>query len=77
MSEQVFSILQFNDVKPGDALLADGGFDCLDNGERVVVSVDPDGDLYVPCRCGKHSLEGQRGFDNPDELVGFFRAASQ
>lgn len=75
MTEQ--AILNYDEVKAGDALIADGGFTCLAENERVVVGADRDGRLFVPCRCGHHLLDGQRGFDNPDELVGFFRAASQ
>jgi hypothetical protein len=73
------------ELKPGNKLVADGGFTCLREGEVVTVEQDADG-LFVRCcahddgdygkpvsdaRDEKHYLDGQAG-DN-DECVGLFR----
>ena len=73
------------DLKPGDMLVADGGFTCLREGEVVTVEQDADG-LFVRCcahddgdygkpvsdeRAEKHYLDGQAG--DHDECVGLFR----
>lgn len=60
-----------NEVKAGDRLIADGGFDCLTKGEECDVRSDKDG-LYVACRQGQHYLDGQIG--EGGVLVGFERA---
>lgn len=53
------------EVKPGDRLVADGGFTCIKAGAIVTVGESPTGndwpgaDLYIPCSHGKHFLDGQ------------------
>ncbi len=37
------------DLKPGDRLVADGGFTCLADGEVVTVEADAKGELFVRC----------------------------
>lgn len=59
---------KLSDVKVGDNLVADGGFDCLSNREICEVCSDADS-LYVPCGMGKHYLNGQ--LNEAGELVGF------
>lgn len=54
-------------LKKGDVLIADDGFTCLKNGERVKVG-EADGELFVPCKDGKHFLAGQT--DDGDTLTG-------
>lgn len=78
---------KLSDLKPGDKLVADGGFTCLREGEVVMVRADEKGDLFVLCcahddgdfgkpvsdeRMEQHFLIGQEGEDG--ECVGLFRA---
>jgi hypothetical protein len=56
------------DLKEGDKLVADGGFTCLNEGQIVEVKKDAAGELYVPCRSGRHALDGQT--DDGETLVG-------
>jgi len=58
-------------LKPGDVLIPDSGFDCMDEGKPVLVHTTATGELWVPCSSGKHKLEGQLPFyDDSDILVG-------
>ncbi|HEV2674433.1 MAG TPA: hypothetical protein VGV37_07820 [Aliidongia sp.] len=62
------------DVKPGDKLVADHGFMCLRAGATVEVAADDKGTLYVPCKRGRHYLDGQ--LDGPAaNLMGLSRPA--
>ncbi|TPM39616.1 hypothetical protein [Mesorhizobium sp. B2-3-4] len=63
--------LKYSDVKAGDRLIADGGFDCIKANEVLTVRSSVLGSLYVPCGCGKHFLDGQEGDDG--KLIGFRR----
>lgn len=63
---------QFADIKVGDRLIADDGFDCIDEDEIVEVAADESGQLYVPCRDVKHYLDTQQGENG--ECVGLRRA---
>jgi len=71
---------RINEVKAGDTLVADGGFDCLRPGQLCLVKTDPASDtLYVECSHGQHALEGQLGgpfggFDQDTHYVGFYKA---
>lgn len=57
-------------VQPGDLLVPDKHFACLDYGVPVEVRRDPRGELYVHCREGRHMLDGQ--LDQPGgDFVGF------
>lgn len=69
-------------VRPGDTLIADGGFTCLHEGERCIVKKDSGG-LFVFCNgpdedgrpCGDlryehHYLDGQD--DGDGFLVGLY-----
>ncbi len=59
------------DTKAGDVLIADGDFDCIKKGAHVVVSVDADDGLYVPCKKERHDLAGQLSKDGT-YYVGFY-----
>lgn len=73
-------------LKAGDVLIADGGFTCLDAGQRCTVEADPDrtgsAALYVACRgpeekqepgkIERHYLDGQ--VDDGFEVIGFTKA---
>jgi hypothetical protein len=56
-----------SDVKAGDVIVADGGFDCLSAGAHVV-EADTTG-LFVRCSSGTHHLDGQ--LNGEGRLVGF------
>ena len=58
-------------TKPGDFLIADGGFDCIKEGAKLLVH-ERDGMLYVECTHGRHYLDGQLDYDM-DSLVGLRR----
>lgn len=57
-------------VHPGDDLLADGCFTCIEAGTAVRVHRDERGELYVGCASGQHGLDGQLSEDG-DDYVGF------
>lgn len=59
--------VKITDVFPGDVLLADDGFTCLNADEECFVYGNG-GRMYVLCACGEHFLEGQL---EDDEYVGF------
>ncbi|ADJ22995.1 hypothetical protein Hden_1182 [Hyphomicrobium denitrificans ATCC 51888] len=61
--------MHISQVKPGDTLIADDGFSCLDPDQRVTVHSDDCG-LFVPCRCGQHYLDGQ--LNAVGDLVGLY-----
>lgn len=65
--------MKISDVRVGDRLIADGGFDCMMEGREVTICRDPDG-LYVWCNEGRHYLDGQVSDDG--ELIGFKRKKS-
>jgi hypothetical protein len=52
-------------------LVCDGGFPCLDDGAKLIVEGGAGG-LFVPCRDGKHYLDGQA--DESGNYVGLFLA---
>ncbi|MGJ4855539.1 hypothetical protein ACN6KF_001485 [Labrys sp. La1] len=60
---------KLSEIKAGSRLVADGGFDCIEQGTILIVCDSGDG-LYVPCACGEHYLEGQLDFDDDDTLIG-------
>jgi hypothetical protein len=79
------AMVKLSEVKPGDRLVADEGFTCLEAGQVVEVVETPDG-LAVMCRHGPHLLSAQvrgrrvgvrRPGEEDDEgmLAGFTRAA--
>lgn len=56
------------EIKAGDILEPDDGFDCMLCGD--VLTVQDDGNqLYVPCSQGRHFLDGQVGVDTDDGTV--------
>jgi len=70
--------MKLSDLKPGDVIVADGGFTCIDDGRECLVKADEYSDLYVDC-CGadgnesvyasRHTLEGHG--DDHGEVIGF------
>jgi hypothetical protein len=65
----------FSNVKPGDRLVPDDGFTCMEAGVSRTVHVDEDNDLYVNCSEGKHFLDLQ--LNDQEELVGFEKEQPQ
>jgi hypothetical protein len=59
-----------NTTQPGDSLIADAEFNCINAG-RVTVARNETGALYVPCACGRHYLDGQA--DGYGVLVGLWK----
>ena len=57
---------KLEDLKPGDTVVADGGFPCLRKGEHKVW--EKHGKLLVMCDDGDHWLDGQR--DATGNLIG-------
>ena len=63
-------------VKAGDVLIADGGFTCIDKDAELTVESDPAHGLYVPCRDGKHFIDGQiEHKDGVDFYIGLYPKA--
>lgn len=62
---------KLSELKAGDRLVADGGFDCLEDGQLVVVKATAAGGLFVICAEGEHYLDGQA--DDGEHLVGLYR----
>jgi hypothetical protein len=65
--------VKVSEVAAGDWLMPDAAMsDCMEHGKLVEVKADGDGDLYVDCAEGKHSLDGQLDeIDGVDVYVGF------
>lgn len=63
--------MKLADLAPGDRIMLDGGFTCVDAGPAVVRQ-DKDGHLYFRCAQGRHYLNGQ--IDTAGELSGISRA---
>ena len=70
------------DIHVGSVLVADGGFTCLDEGQKVVVEMDSDAfqpfgrqmhGLFVRCEKGRHYLAGQ--LDDQLNLIGLTLAS--
>jgi hypothetical protein len=64
MGQQRTTPVKLRDVRPGDKLIADHGFTCIRTGALVDVAADDKGALYVPCKRGRHYLDGQ--VDGPE-----------
>lgn len=54
--------VRLEDLAPGAAVAVDGGFTCMEP-STTTVCADAQGNLFVPCRCGEHALDGQVGED--------------
>lgn len=59
-------------LKPGDKVVTDGGFTCMPESVIRTVFADEIGNLYICCDEGRHYLDGQEDFDDPENkpLVG-------
>lgn len=64
-----------SELKPGDVLIADADFDCMESGGSYLVKTDEQADLYVQCRCGRHYLDGQTD-DDGKTLIGLSKASA-
>jgi hypothetical protein len=55
--------MRLTDLKPGDVVIADASIACVAcvaPGPKWVAA-DPEGSLFIPCRQGRHYLDGQQG----------------
>lgn len=60
------------DVQNGTKLVADGYFDCIEEGAVLAVETKMDGSLCVKCSSGWHNLDGQINDETkPESYVGF------
>lgn len=64
--------MKLTDIKAGDAVITDDGFTCMPS-KRTKVREDDIG-LYVPCRSGKHYLDGQ--LDGRGHLIGISKPSN-
>lgn len=64
----------FDHVKVGTRLKADGGFTCIEEGSVLTVA-EYGNELFVPCNCGQHFLDGQ--LDDGDRYIGFTLVAAE
>ena len=62
--------MKLSDLKVGDKVIADAGFDCLHAGTHKVEG--DSGGLFISCKKGRHYLSGQEGDDG--DLIGLSRA---
>lgn len=56
-------------------VVTDGDFTCIVPWTRHRLRVTPDGEFYVPCRCGGHELSGQLNATSTT-YVGVYAAAT-
>lgn len=68
------SYVRLAEVRAGTKLMCDGGFDCMDDGDVMIVHADGNGELYIQCECGQHYLDSQHD-DVTDALVGLYLVA--
>lgn len=61
---------KLSQLKPGDCLQADSGFECMSPRELFEVKQHDCGELYINCRDGKHFLVGQT--DNNEDIIGLY-----
>ena len=64
-----------SELREGDIVIVDGGYDCLRENEMAIVQRDEQHRLFIRCDEGQHFLDGQCDYDDPDKpLVGVRRA---
>lgn len=61
---------KLSELKQGDTVTVDDGFDCLRPWTQHQVWVDSSNDLFIKCDHGYHGLKGQA--DNGNHLVGIY-----
>ena len=70
-----FGKLRLADLRPGDVLVADGGFTCVADGAELIVEADDRG-FFFRCAGGVHRINGQLkdgflvGLRHRDTIVG-------
>ena len=64
---------KFSDLKDGETVKIDSGFECRREGKVVLMQTD-EGRLFFLCDEGKHFLDGQLA-DEPtdDSLIGIYK----
>lgn len=63
---------KLNNVRAGNYLELDNDFTCMSG--TVCVGIDDEEKLYVPCRSGRHYLDGQ--LNDAGYLVGMYLVSS-
>lgn len=78
------ALVKIEDLKEGDIILPDTGFDCLLEREECVVHKDPQEGLFVFCKTAhgepqRHWLDGQEGYTLETEgfYVGFWKKGEE
>ena len=61
--------LTVEQVKKGLHIECDDGFDCIKKNSVKIIESDENGELYVPCKAGRHYLDGQL---EQDIFIGFY-----
>lgn len=61
---------KLSEVKVGDLLEADNGFNCIESNTPHTVCEDHEG-LYIACAEGYHFLKGQA--DDGEHLIGLYK----
>lgn len=63
--------LKVSEAKPGQKVICDGGFDCMDKFETARLNRDlVTRDLYFICANGKHSILSQA--DDGEHCIGLY-----
>ncbi len=56
---------------PGAVVIVDGDFTCMAAWSKRIVCTDGT-DLFIPCKSGHHTLDGQLDFEDDDILIGIY-----
>lgn len=63
------------ETKAGDIVSVDADFECIKSWDTRAVYADDEGKLWIPCKSGKHYLDGQEDQrDGTDALIGIYPA---
>lgn len=70
--------MKLTQIKPGDRIVATGGFLCLNDEEALEVFVEENSNrLWVPCDDGRHYLDLDTARNDRDELLGWSPAKAE
>lgn len=63
--------MKYSELKIGDILYPDNGFDCMEENIPKSVFTDENNEFCVHCKCGTHNLIGQLDYEDNDTIIGF------
>ncbi len=63
---------KYDDLKPGDCVEVDDGFDCIDPGAIRYINYMEGNGLYMYCRHGMHFLSAQVN-DSTGTVIGCYK----